>query len=167
MDNLTFLIEYHYWAHSKVLQQVSKVPAEDWDKDTGGSFPSLKALYQHLLGADYRWLQRWKGVPIAEIPKHFVVDGYSSLDALWRPQLEEMVVVAKQFLTTDAQQPVNFITAKGLNVTQPFWQTLYQVVNHGTYHRGQATNILRILNCQPVMTDIFLFFIEKNQLKSE
>jgi uncharacterized damage-inducible protein DinB len=166
MENLAFLIEYHYWAHNKVLQQLSIVPAEDWNKDTGGSFSSLKTLYQHLLEADYRWLQRWKGIPFAEIPKGFVVYGYSDLSAIWLPQLDEMVTVAKQFLTTNALEPVNFVTAKGLNVTQPFWQTLYQVVNHGTYHRGQVTNMLRILNHQPVTTDIFLFFNEKNQLKS-
>jgi uncharacterized damage-inducible protein DinB len=163
-ENLSLLIEYHHWAHHKVLQQAATVPAGDWAKDTGGSFPSLKALYQHLLEADYRWLKRWRGVPIAEIPKHFVVNGYPDLQAMWLPQLDEMVTVARQFLSTDAQQPLNFITAKGLNVTQPFWQTLYQVVNHGTYHRGQVTNMLRILNCEPVTTDIFLFFNEKNQL---
>ncbi len=163
MENLAFLAEYHHWAHNKVLQQVSGVPAEDWKKEAGGSFPSLNALFQHLLEADYRWLQRWKGVPIAEIPKHLVIDGYSSLNALWRPQLDEIMAVAKQILAHDANQPVYFITGKGLHVTQPFWQTLYQVVNHGTYHRGQATNLLRILNHQPVTTDIFLFFIEQNQ----
>jgi uncharacterized damage-inducible protein DinB len=73
-----------------------------------------------------------------------------------------MLSVGKQFLEADAQRPVNFITAKGLNVTQPFWQTLYQVVNHGTYHRGQVTNMVRILGRQPVTTDIFLFFREKS-----
>ena len=165
MENLQLLIEYHHWAHNKVLQQVSDLPAEDWNKDTGGSFPSLRALYQHLLEADYRWLQRWKGIPIVEIPQSFVVNGYPDLKAMWLPQLDEMVLVAKQFLATNAEQPVHIITAKGLDVTQPFWQTLYQAVNHGTYHRGQVINILRILNCQPVSTDIFLFFNEKNQLE--
>jgi len=163
MENLSFLIEYHHWAHTKVLKQASAVPAEDWSRDTGGSFPSLRALYQHLLEADYRWLQRWKGVPIAEIPKDFVVRGYQDLETMWLPQLDEMITVANRFLAVDAQQAVNFITAKGLNVTQPFWQTLYHVTNHGTYHRGQAINMLRILNCPPVTTDIFLFFNEKNQ----
>jgi uncharacterized damage-inducible protein DinB len=163
MENLSFLVEYHQWAHSKVLQQVSAVPAEAWNMDTGGSFPSLNALFQHLLEADYRWLQRWKGIPFAEIPKHFIVDGYFSLNKLWQPQLDEIVVVAKQFIADDAGQPVNFITAKGLQLKQPFWQTLYQVVNHGTYHRGQITNMLRLLNQVPVTTDIFLFFNERNQ----
>jgi uncharacterized damage-inducible protein DinB len=163
MENLNFLIEYHHWAHNKVLQQLSEVPAEDWTKDTGGSFPSLNSLYQHLLGADYRWLQRWKGISFAEVPEGYVVDGYSSLDVIWRPQLDEMVRMAKQFLAADAGRAVHFITGKGLKVTQPFWQTLFQVVNHGTYHRGQVTNMLRILHRQPVATDIFLFFNEAGQ----
>ena len=36
-------------------------------------------LYQHLLEADYRWLQRWKGIPFAEIPQGFVVDWYDQV----------------------------------------------------------------------------------------
>ncbi len=73
-----------------------------------------------------------------------------------------MTLRAVSFLTNDPAQPINFITAKGLNVTQPYWQTLYQVVNHGTYHRGQVTNMLRMLDREPVGTDIFLFFREND-----
>jgi len=163
MDNPGFLIEYHLWAHKRVFRQLADLSAEDWSKDTGGSFSSLKALYQHLLEADYRWLQRWKGVPFADIPPHFVVEGCESLETLWLPQLDEMLVVAGRFIATDAGQLVKFVTGKGLHVTQPWWQTLYQVVNHGTYHRGQVTNALRMLNKQPVGTDIFLFFLEKEK----
>ena len=163
MNNLAFLIEYHLWAHKRVLQQLAELSEEEWSRNTGGSFPSLKALYQHLLEADYRWLQRWKGVPIAEIPKGYIVDGYESLRTLWLPELEEMRTTAGQFLSTDAGVPVHFITARGLHVTQPWWQTLYQVVNHGTYHRGQVTNALRILDRQPAATDISLFLTEKEE----
>ena len=106
------------------MAQLSGLPAEDWAKETGGSFPSLRAVYQHLLEADYRWLQRWKGVPIAEIPEHYKVTGYPSLEALFRPQLDEMVKTAEIFFANDAAQPINLITAKGLNVTKPYWQTL-------------------------------------------
>lgn len=158
MDNLSLLIDYHYWANGKVLEKLAGIGDADWAVATNGSFGSLSALYMHVLGGDYRWLQRWKGVPIADIPSHFVVKGYSSLDTLWRPILEEMVVTAKEALSADPEKPVYFITAKGLQVTQPFWQTLYQVVNHGTYHRGQAVDKLRALGHEAVSTDIFLFF---------
>jgi uncharacterized damage-inducible protein DinB len=161
MEQLTLYLEYHVWANNRVLEKLKEVPKEDWTQVVGGSFPTLRELYQHILGGDYRWLERWKGVPIAEIPSHFIVDDYESLIALWRPILDETLALGAAFLNGRAEQPINFITAKGLNVTQPFWQTLYQVVNHGTYHRGQVANALRVLGREAVGTDIFLFFREK------
>jgi uncharacterized damage-inducible protein DinB len=118
-------------------------------------------LYQHILEGDYRWLQRWKGVPFAATPVHYVVQGPESLDRLFRPQLAELAAEGVRQLETDAERVVPFITGKGLHVEQPFWQTLYQVVNHGTYHRGQVADRIRMLGGQPAGTDIFLFFREK------
>ena len=163
MDQLTLYLEYHAWAHERLLACVAGLSSDQWTRNTGGSFPTLRALYQHVLEADYRWLQRWKGVPIAEVPRHFVVEGYESLDVLFRPQLKEILSEGRQFLAADAERNVYFITAKGLHVNQPFWQTLYQVVNHGTYHRGQVVDALRVLGGQTVGTDIFLFFGERNK----
>lgn len=162
MKDQGFFIDYHVWANKKMLEQLPDLTAEDWNMQLGGSFPTMKALYQHIVEADYRWLQRWKGVPFAETPPEMVVDGYASLQALWLPLLDEQVTLAKERLAAGAgaEEPVHFITGKGLHVTQPFWQTLYQVVNHGTYHRGQVTNMLRMLDRQAVGTDIFLFFRE-------
>ncbi|HVU56434.1 MAG TPA: DinB family protein [Puia sp.] len=160
MNDPGFFIDYHLWAHKRILEQLRALTAEDWNKPLGGSFPTMKALYQHVLEADYRWLQRWKGVPFAEVPADMVVDGYASLQALWLPLLDEQMTVAKSRLAAGAEEPVHFITGKGLHVTQPFWQTLYQVVNHGTYHRGQASTMLRMLDKPSVGTDIFLFFNE-------
>jgi uncharacterized damage-inducible protein DinB len=161
MEHLSHLVEYHLWAHDRLLEQVRQLTAEEWEIDTRGSFPTLRVLYQHILEGDYRWLQRWKGVPIAEIPPHYRVEGYESLERLFRPQLQEMLEVGKQCLESGANRPVYFITAKGLKVTQPFWQTLYQTANHGTYHRGQVAHMLRAMGRQPAGTDIFLFFLER------
>lgn len=163
MENLSYLIDYHLWAHKRLLATLPELTAEEWTIDTRGSFPTLKALYQHILEGDYRWLQRWKGVPFAETPAHYRVEDYESLDRLFRPQLEEMVVEAKRFLESGPERPVFFITGKGLKVTQPFWQTFYQVTNHGTYHRGQVAHMLRAMGHAPAGTDIFLFFQERNQ----
>jgi uncharacterized damage-inducible protein DinB len=163
MENLSYLIDYHLWAHQRLLAQLPELTADEWNIDTRGSFPTLKALYQHMLEGDYRWLQRWKGIPIAEVPAHYRVEGYESLDRLFRPQLDEMVTEAKRCLELGPEKPVHFITGKGMKGTQPFWQTLHQAVNHGTYHRGQAAHMLRAMGRQPAATDIFLFFHERNQ----
>ena len=162
MENISFLIDYHIWAHNKVLQQLQTITAEEWDAELGGSFPSLHKLCEHIITADYRWLQRWKGDAFAAIPETFVFTGYTQVAATWLPILDEMQTVSKHSFEMDATQPVNLITTKGAKYTLPFWQTVYQVVNHGTYHRGQITNMLRMLNKQPANTDILLFFVEKN-----
>lgn len=163
MKDTLFLIDYHLWAHNKVLQQLTAITTEEWTKELGGSFPSLKEVYKHLVISDHRWLQRWKGVPFADVPDDFVFDSFTQLAVTWQPILEEMHKTAHQFFETGGGQPVYFITSKGAQHTMPFWQTLYQVVNHGTYHRGQVTNLLRMLNKEAVSTDIFLFFAEQER----
>jgi uncharacterized damage-inducible protein DinB len=38
---------------------------------------------------------------------------------------------------------------------------IHHVVNHSTYHRGQVTNMLRLLGAQPATTDFLEFWDEK------
>ncbi|HVX51231.1 MAG TPA: DinB family protein [Chitinophagaceae bacterium] len=163
MENISFLIDSHIWAHNKVLQQLQEITPEEWNKAFGGSFPSLHEVFKHMVSADYRWLQRWKGVSLAPIPDTFLFDNYTQLNATWQPILADLKATAADYLSTAADKPLTFTTASGACFTMPFWQTLYQVVNHGTYHRGQVTNMLRQLGKQPVGTDIFLFFAEKEK----
>ena len=42
----------------------------------------------------------------------------------------------------------------------PLWQSMQHLVNHGTYHRGQVTTMLRQLGAQPILTDLMHFYRE-------
>ena len=162
MKNISFLIDYHIWANNKVLLELHSLTDEEWNKELGGSFPSLHLVCKHIMSADYRWLHRWKGVSLAPIPEAFNAQNNSTqLAALWQPIMDEMKATVE---TNEGalDKLLVFTTAKGDNYSMPFWQTFYQVVNHGTYHRGQITNMIRMLNRQPVGTDMLLFFAEKN-----
>ena len=45
---------------------------------------------------------------------------------------------------------------------QPFWQMLQHVVNHGSYHRGQVTTMLRQLEAAPPRAmDLIAFYRER------
>lgn len=47
----------------------------------------------------------------------------------------------------------------GLPASSPFWQMLQHMVNHGSYHRGQVTTLLRQLGAAPAKsTDLIAFF---------
>ena len=45
--------------------------------------------------------------------------------------------------------------------SNPLWQSMQHVVNHGTYHRGQVTTLLRQLGAKPVLTDLMHFYRER------
>ena len=46
---------------------------------------------------------------------------------------------------TGIQQPLHYRTAAGQPQAQVFWQQCQHLVNHGSYHRGQVTTMLRQL----------------------
>ena len=56
-------------------------------------------------------------------------------------------------------KPFDYKLLSGAPDTAPFWQMLVHVVNHGAYHRGQVTTLLRQLGAHPPKpTDMIAFF---------
>ena len=45
--------------------------------------------------------------------------------------------------------------------SNPLWQSMQHLVNHGTYHRGQVTTMLRQLDAKPILTDLMHFYREQ------
>ena len=151
--NTSKFIQYNTWANRLILEQVETFPAELFDKHVGGSFGSLKSVMIHLLESDYLWLLRWKGNPLADIPA-WQHTGVASIKALWFPIQDEMI---EQSQKIDPAQNIHFITRKGLPFDLPFNEIVVHVSHHGSYHRGQLTNMIRDLGQKPVATDYFLF----------
>ena len=48
----------------------------------------------------------------------------------------------------------------------PVWQSLQHLANHGTYHRGQVTTLLRQLGARPMFTDLMHFYRESTTAAS-
>jgi uncharacterized damage-inducible protein DinB len=61
----------------------------------------------------------------------------------------------------DLNRVMEYKTLKFGVYSNPLWQSMQHVVNHGTYHRGQVTTLLRQLGAQPVLTDLMHFYRER------
>jgi uncharacterized damage-inducible protein DinB len=61
----------------------------------------------------------------------------------------------------DLERIVHFRRLDASAHTSVFWQIFQHVVNHGTYHRGQVTTMLRQLGAKAVSTDLFAFYRER------
>lgn len=153
------LIPYHAWAGKKVLEQVGKLDDTSLVKEFGGSFPSIRLTLLHMLQADYRWLHRFKGKPIVDIPKEWNDLGARAIIDMLLSVHQELVGQVKSM--TDENHVIRFTTAKGDTYEMPFAVLVTHVVNHGTYHRGQLVNMIRMAGGQAVGTDYFLYWLEQ------
>lgn len=164
MDRYSSLIAYHNWANRNTFDQVKSLSTSEFEQHLGGSFPSLKLTITHLLISDWMWLNRWQGNSKVTIPADWDTSTVGSIEAIWQPIQEKIEHYFQADLTARLEETVTFrAVSTGDTYTVPLWQTINHVANHGTYHRGQITNMVRMLGYQPVKTDLFIFYNEENK----
>jgi len=147
------LIQYNIWANRLISTVIESLSNDLFEKSVGGSFGSLKATIIHLLESDYLWLQRFKGIPLADIPS-WDTSTASSINKTWYSIQDEMISVGGKISAT---QNIHFITRKGTPFDLTFEEIVAHLSHHGSYHRGQLTHIIRELGQKPVATDFFIF----------
>ena len=59
-DDIQLLYEYDRWANNRVLQAASALSAEQFTRDLGGSFRSVRDTLVHIIGGEWSWLAYWK-----------------------------------------------------------------------------------------------------------
>lgn len=81
--DLLDLFAYHRWANARTLEAVLPLSPEQYARELGGSFPSLRDTLHHLLAADWLWLQRWQGTSPTGLPTDWDVSTPAALRAQW------------------------------------------------------------------------------------
>jgi len=161
-DELTLLVDYHYWARDRVFAAVSRLTPEQYTRELVSSFRSVRDTIVHTYSAEWIWYQRWQGQsPTALIPG----DRFPDLESLRHAWTELERDVRAHLASRDEAGLAAVIAYRLLNGTPgatPFWQMLQHVVNHGSYHRGQVTTLLRQLGAAPPEAlDLIAFYRQR------
>jgi uncharacterized damage-inducible protein DinB len=62
------------------------------------------------------------------------------------------------------QRTIEYRDLRGHDQSDVLWQMLQHMVNHGAYHRGQITTMLRQLGAAPPKSmDMIAFYRERNR----
>jgi uncharacterized damage-inducible protein DinB len=159
LPTLRTLVDYHYWARDRLLEGVSVLTPEQFTRDMGSSFRSVRDTCVHTYAAEWAWYSRWQGTsPTALLPLDQVPD-VTSL----RQQWTELETKLRMFLESLGEPGIHKVFEYTLINGQPgatvFWQMLQHVVNHASYHRGQVTTLLRQLGAAPPKSmDLIAFY---------
>ena len=162
LETLRELYEYNYWARDRQFQVCAALTSEQFLRPLGNSFSSVRDTLAHLLRAEWIWLERWMGrSPGGQDAMAFAAERFPTLASIrdaWGP-IEKGV---RDFLQTCPEerlsQPLSYTNFQGEAWTYPLWRTLFHVVNHQTFHRGQITTLLRQLDATPAQIDYLLAF---------
>ncbi len=154
--SLREMFDYNYWARDRQLQACAALSEEQVLRPMGNSFSSLRDTLAHLVGAEWIWLERWLGRSPRALLRAEEFPSLASLRERWQAVEREMREYLGKLNETALTKPLTYVNIKGETWTYPLWKTLYHLVNHQTYHRGQVTTLLRQLGAQAVPVDFLV-----------
>ncbi len=155
---LRLLFEYNRWANRRTREAVARVSPEQFGREIGGSYGSLRSTLAHLVAAEWVWVRRWKGASPTAPPFEDRELTLETLAAKWQPIETETQAYLDALTAADLEQTIHYSNTRGQPFAEPLWQQLLHVVNHSSYHRGQVVTLLRQLDAEPLGTDLIAFF---------
>ena len=161
-QDLCTLVDFHYWARDRMLDAVDGLTSDQYARDLGSSFRSVRDTVVHIYAAEWIWYMRWLGTSPSAL---VTVDQFPDIAAIrnaWT-ELEGKVRAFVSALDEDGVTRVMpYTLLSGVSSTSPFWQMIQHVVNHASYHRGQVTTMLRQLGAAPAKScDMITFYRER------
>ncbi|MGE8203673.1 DinB family protein [Heyndrickxia sp. NPDC080065] len=162
MEHSLQLYQYHVWANNEIFKHLKQIP-EVYSQEVKSVFSSVKEVLYHMYQVEYVWLRAISGDPFNEIvasaqklKEEFNEKDIDGMEESFL-QLSEKY---KAFI--NSQEDMNGSTS----IQHPHFGTLQtsyaeliqHVVNHGTYHRGNITAILRQLGYNGKATD-YIFYL--------
>jgi uncharacterized damage-inducible protein DinB len=161
IEDFRLLYDYNRWANHRVLDACAPLSEEPFTRDLGSSFRSVRDTLVHILGVEWLWLERWHGRSHKAL---LPASGFPNLEAVerrWAEIERNLLDYIASLTPDDIQRVVEHRTTEGVLQAQPLGEMLHHVVNHGTYHRGQVTSMLRQLGANGNATDWILFYRER------
>ncbi len=159
---------YHVWATHRLLEAVSRVSAEDYQRDVGLFFKSIHGTLNHMLVAEHMlWYPRFaKGTsPVlaldTEVESHRerLAQTLNGGAANWAHLMVNLPAVR-------FDSYLDYQTSKGVPQSLPFAATLAHVFNHATHHRGQITAALTALGQPCPELDMVYFLLAEQAPKA-
>src|SRR5258708_40010379 len=109
----------------------------------GSSFGSVRDTLAHLYGAEWIWLERFQGRSPSSLPDTTQFKNMAELRER-RSELETRLLGFVRGLTqTNLERGFEYKTLQFGVYSNQLWEWMQHLVNHGTYHRGKVTNLLR------------------------
>jgi uncharacterized damage-inducible protein DinB len=160
-EEMRVLYDYNAWANRRSLSAAAALTPEQFTKPMGSSFSSVRDTLAHIFGAEWIWLERFQGRSPASLPDSTQYHDIASLRERWGEFEPRLLNFVRGLAQGDLDRVMEYKTLKFGVYSNPLWQSMQHLVNHGSYHRGQVTTLLRQLGAPAILTDLMHFYRER------
>jgi uncharacterized damage-inducible protein DinB len=163
MNYIQVLTRYKSWADNLFLSVVSELPALELTAPRPIFFGSLIRTLNHSFAMDFVWQCHLLGKPHGLTTRNPEYCPEMAVLAEAQRQIDNWYVnYADSLSEENLSEIVEFEFIGGGHGAMSRRDILLHVVNHTTYHRGHAADILYHLNVFPPTTDLPVFLKEQS-----
>jgi len=156
-DTFVLWAKYNRAVNEKMDAVIRTLSTDEWNRDLGGYFKSVRGLCSHLFICDFNWLKRFsrlRDFPVFKEP-YFDCEPFSFSSLLFdekgeylsrRPVLDEKILAfSDQLKDDDFQTLLKYTDSHGAVHEKIFGGLVMQSFNHDTHHRGMISLYLEML----------------------
>ena len=149
LQDLRTLLDYHYWARDRLLAALEPLTPDQFNRDLGSSFKSIRETVVHTYAAEWAWHSRWHGQSPTVLMTSDAYPDVAAIRSAWVDHEKKMRAFVEGLGEDGVARVIDYKLLSGQPGSSPFWQMLQHLVNHASYHRGQVTTMLRQLGADP------------------
>ena len=160
-EEIRVLYEYDAWANHRLLDAAAALTPAQFTRDLGSSFPSVRDTLAHIMFGQWIWLERWQGRTPTKLPSAEDFTDLASLRKRWAEIETDLQAFVRGLSAERIAAVSEYKTLTAGTFKSQLGHMLQHLANHGTYHRGQVTTLLRQLGAKSVSTDLSFFYRER------
>jgi uncharacterized damage-inducible protein DinB len=153
------LAEFSNWADNRVINWLTQITDEQWNKTAISSFGSIRDTAIHIISAKKIWLDFWTNAPNPVYLSLEFTGARIELIDIWKTISAELKSFIENYPMENYTNEINVKKPNGELSTMEFRKTFPHMINHSTYHRGQLVTLLRQSGFSNLSnTDLFTYY---------
>ncbi|ASB59860.1 damage-inducible protein DinB [Bacillus sp. A053] len=163
------LYQYNIWANQQIFNRLKELPKEVYHQDIQSVFPSISHVLSHVYLCDLGWIEVFSGKTMSDaltlaeqLKEQTAAKEMEEMEDLFLKLSERYTLFLQQ--KEQLNQPLQIQNPSGGIMKTTVSELIPHVVNHGTYHRGNITAMLRQAGYASAPTDYGLYlYMQKTE----
>lgn len=167
------LYDYNEWANTQIFNRLKELPKDVYRQEVQSVFSSISHVLAHVYLSDLGWIEVFSGKSMddslmlqEQLKEETVSKGIEEMEAIFLKLSDRYKLFLNKMENSD--KPLVIENPNGDLMETSVFEQVPHVVNHGTYHRGNITAMLRQMGYVSIPTDYGLYlYLKQMENKQE